>query len=111
MKFFRFLFQKELDQAYQRGFEDAKEASAKLCILTPQEMAEGDWSIEACNRVSNNEIWIGMSLQMLKVQKGEPTSHNISNYGDGNKHQWCWLSSNNLQCFYGGDDEIITGYN
>lgn len=67
MKFFRFLFQKELDQAYQQGLQDAidaqpkrdqiewayergfnaaKEASAKLCILTPQEMAEGDWGIE-----------------------------------------------------------------
>ena len=47
MKFFRLLFQKELDRAYQRGFQDAKESSAKLCILTPQEIAEGDWGIEA----------------------------------------------------------------
>ena len=66
MKFFRLLFQKELDRAYQQGFQDAKEASAKLCILTPQEMAEGDWGIET----SYASRYFAERIRNQKVRKG-----------------------------------------
>lgn len=80
-------------------------AAAKLCQDNP------DWTVDDCNRVANNEIWIGMSLDMLKVEKGDPTAVTPSNYGSGVQYQWCWSSNSTMQCFYGGSDGVITSYN
>lgn len=68
-----------------------------------------EWSDEDCIRVVKKEIWIGMSLDMLKYQRGLPDTANPSNYGNGTEWQWCW-DDYTPSCFY-GKDGVITAYN
>ena len=68
------------------------------------------WTDEDCIKVLDKKIWIGMSIQMLKYQRGNPDSANPSNYGSGNQWQWCW-DDYSPSCFYGKEDGIITSYN
>jgi hypothetical protein len=71
-----------------------------------------DWSKNDCEMVANKDVWIGMTLDMLKAERGLPSSANESNYGRGSQWQWCWENDDYSQdCFYGGDDMIITSYN
>jgi hypothetical protein len=42
--------------------------------------------------------------------RGKPNSVNISNYGNGNRYQWCW-DNFEPRCFYGFEDGVITAYN
>ena len=69
-----------------------------------------NWSVTDCQRLADKEIWIGMSLDMLKYLRGAPNSSNPSNYGNGVKWQWCW-NNRSPSCFYGESDGIITAYN
>lgn len=69
-----------------------------------------DWTKEECEDLANHKIWIGMTLEMLKFERGNPNSANPSNYGNGTHWQWCW-DDYTPSCFYGGDDQIITSYN
>jgi hypothetical protein len=69
-----------------------------------------DWSKEDCERIANKRIWIGMTLDMLKCERGNPNSANPSNYGKGTQWQWVW-EDYTPSYFYGGDDQIITAYN
>lgn len=69
-----------------------------------------DWSREECELVLKNKIWIGMTLEMLKYERGNPNSASPSNYGSGVRWQWCW-DDYTPSCFYGGEDGIITSYN
>ena len=69
------------------------------------------WSEDDCEKLENGQIWIGMSLDMVIYKKrSRPSSHNVSDYGNGKQHQWCY-DYGSPSCFYGGDDWIITGYN
>ncbi len=69
-----------------------------------------DWTEEECENIAKNKIWIGMSLDMLKYERGNPNTANPSNYGNGVNWQWCW-DNYTPSCFYGGEDGIITSYN
>ncbi len=69
-----------------------------------------EWSNEDCERIASREIWIGMTLDMLKYERGNPNSANPSNYGSGREWQWCW-DNYTPSCFYGNDDLIIKSYN
>jgi hypothetical protein len=69
-----------------------------------------DWSVDDCRKVSKNEYWIGMSLDMLTYERGKPNSANPSDYGNGTQWQWGW-DDYTPSYFYGGDDGIITAYN
>lgn len=70
-----------------------------------------DWSVEDCKLVANNRIWVGMSYDMIKAQRGLPNSANPSNFGSGNRWQWCWHDYT-PSCFYDdNDDGIIDSYN
>lgn len=69
-----------------------------------------EWSKKICISLAKREIWIGMTLNMLKYQRGLPNNSNLSNYGKGNKWQWCW-SDYTPSCFYGGEDGVVTSYN
>lgn len=69
-----------------------------------------EWSKEDCERIARNEIWIGMSIKMLVIERGNPDSANPSNYGDGVNWQWCWFDYS-PSCFYAEEDGIITSYN
>jgi hypothetical protein len=69
------------------------------------------WTEFDCRRLFNNELWIGMSLNMVCYEyKDYPEKDNVSDYGHGREHQWVFKDGN-PSCFYGGDDEIITSYN
>ena len=69
------------------------------------------WSVEDCKNVANNRIWIGMTYDMIKAQRGLPNSANPSNYGNGTQWQWCWRNYT-PSCFYDhNDDSIIDSYN
>ncbi|MBC7552786.1 MAG: hypothetical protein H7257_02280 [Taibaiella sp.] len=60
--------------------------------------------------VLKKEIWIGMTVEMLKYNRGLPDRVNVSNYGSGDEYQACWddyLPS----CFYFKEDQIIYAYN
>jgi hypothetical protein len=69
-----------------------------------------NWTREECKNIVDRKIWIGMSLDMLKYERGNPNSANPSNYGNGVNWQWCW-DDYSPSCFYGGEDGIITSYN
>ena len=69
-----------------------------------------DWTKDECEGVADHKIWIGMSLDMLKSERGNPTTVNISNYGNGNSYQWCW-DGYTPSCFYGTENQIITSFN
>lgn len=69
-----------------------------------------DWSKEECENIAKSRVWIGMSLDMLKYERGNPNHANPSNYGNGVRYQWCW-ENYTPSCFYGGEDLIITSYN
>lgn len=69
-----------------------------------------EWEKSDCKKIANNEIWIGMSYDMLVFERGKPNSVNPSNYGNGTEWQWCW-DGYTPSCFYAKDDKIITSYN
>ncbi|MBK7096739.1 MAG: hypothetical protein IPH57_17370 [Saprospiraceae bacterium] len=70
-----------------------------------------EWSKEDCIRLANRQIWIGMSIYMLKYLRGLPDSANKSDYGYGVSWQWCWFDYS-PSCFYDdNNDGIIDSYN
>lgn len=69
-----------------------------------------DWSKEECDKVADNEIWIGMDIHMVIAERGSPEHINVSNYGSGKRYQYCW-SDYNTGYFYCEDDGIVTSYN
>lgn len=84
----------------------AKSPAGKICNKHPE------WSKDDCESIANREYWIGMTLDMLKAERGLPDHVNKSNYGSGIRYQWCWENSDySSSCFYGGSDGIVTSYN
>jgi hypothetical protein len=69
-----------------------------------------EFGTDACVRLAKRQIWIGMTLDMLKYQRGLPNHVHTSDYGDGVQYQWCW-DDYEPSCFYGGSDCIVTSYN
>lgn len=70
-----------------------------------------DWNRVECERLANREVWIGMSLDMLKYLRGLPNVANPSNYGYGTQWQWCWTKYT-PSCFYDYDGDLkIDSYN
>ncbi len=93
---------KAKELAEQKAWEQSK--AGQICKGHPE------WTKEDCEKLADNKIWIGMTLDMLKSQRGLPTSANPSNYGSGIEWQWCWYNYT-PSCFYGADDGIIDSYN
>jgi hypothetical protein len=70
-----------------------------------------EWSWDDCSNVADNKIWIGMEVDMLIYMYGRDFSRNVSNYGNGNSYQYCWMDST-PSCFYDNDgDGKIDSYN
>ncbi|MDI9319937.1 MAG: hypothetical protein QM530_05610 [Phycisphaerales bacterium] len=69
-----------------------------------------EWSMEDCERIAKNKIWIGMHIKMVAYIRGNPDSANPSDYGYGREWQWCW-NDYSPSCFYGSDDGIVRAYN
>jgi len=90
-------------KAEQEAWEKTK--AGQLCKKHPE------WLKSECEDVANNRIWIGMTLDMLKVNRGLPDSANPSNYGSGTQWQWCWFNYT-PSCFYdNNNDGVIDSYN
>lgn len=96
------------EQAAQQAADLAawqKTPAGKLCAKHP------DWQRKDCDRLINKDIWVGMSLSMLTYYYGAPDSDNVSNYGRGDRHQYCW-DRYTPSCFYDNNgDGIIDSYN
>jgi hypothetical protein len=58
----------------------------------------------------DGKIWIGMTIDMVKYQRGLPTHVNVSNYGSGEAYQSCW-EDYTPSCFYFRGDGIVYAYN
>ncbi|MCE7062178.1 hypothetical protein [Dyadobacter sp. CY343] len=70
-----------------------------------------EWTREDCERLVDNQVWIGMSLDMLKYKRGLPNSANPSDYGNGVNWQWCW-DDYTPSCFYDNNaDGLVDSYN
>ena len=89
-------------KAEQAAYERTK--AGKLCKAHPL------WTKEECQNIADNKYWIGMTIDMLKEERGTPNSANPSNYGYGTSWQWCWWDYT-PSCFYGENNGIITSYN
>lgn len=90
-------------KAEQEAFD--KTPAGKLCLAHPT------WSKDDCQGVADKKIWIGMTLEMLETEVGKPDHDNISNYGSGVKHQYCWTDKT-PSCFYDNNgDGVIDAYN
>jgi RNA polymerase subunit RPABC4/transcription elongation factor Spt4 len=89
--------------AEEKTWEQSK--AGKLC------KEHTNWTKEECQSLADNKIWIGMTYEMLVAKRGKPNSANPSNYGNGNKWQWCWYD-HKPSCFYdNNEDGIIDSYN
>jgi len=60
--------------------------------------------------LKNHKIWLGMTIEMVKFERGLPNSVNVSNYGNGNEYQACW-EDYTPSCFYFYSDHVIYAYN
>ncbi len=70
-----------------------------------------EWLRKDCDRAINKDIWVGMPLSVLVYYYGAPDSDNVSNYGRGDRHQYCW-DRYNPSCFYDNNgDGRIESYN
>jgi len=103
----------EAERQRQANIEANRKAEQDRIDATPAGQIckqHPEWDLIDCQRLADNKIWIGMSLDMLKYERGTPNSANPSNYGSGTHWQWCWYDYTPM-CFYGGSDGIVTSYN
>jgi hypothetical protein len=90
--------QKEID-------EWNKSSAGKLCAK------HTDWKEDECKDLIKRLIWVGMKYDMLVYLYGKPNHINPSNYGGGNRYQYCW-DDITPSCYYdNNDDDIIDSYN
>ncbi|MBX4200143.1 hypothetical protein KW790_01665 [Candidatus Parcubacteria bacterium] len=79
--------------------------AGKLCAKYPT------WRKDDCEGLINNEVWAGMTFEMITYLRGKPDHTNISNYGGNNRYQYCWT---NLRpsCFYdNNNDGVLESFN
>jgi hypothetical protein len=81
-----------------------KTKAGKISIQHPA------WNRGDCDRIANDEIWIGMHIDMVYVIYGRPDKINTSNYGSGNQYQYCW-PDNDPSYFYTKQDGIVKSFN
>lgn len=82
-----------------------KSPAGKICQEHPT------WKREDCEELVKGNVWIGMPYEMLVYKIGKPNSINPSNYGNGNRYQYCW-DNRNPGCFYdNNEDGLIDSWN
>ncbi len=70
-----------------------------------------DWKKDDCDSAIGKKVWVGMPLTVLTYYYGAPDSDNISDYGRGTQHQYCW-DDYKPSCYYDkNSDGIIDSYN
>ena len=62
----------ERDAAWQAGAVAMREAAARTCILSAQDIAEGDWGPEGLDMAAMLKRWIGRRALPLP---GQPTNN------------------------------------
>ncbi len=98
---------KAKDEADTKAKELAWEKSkaGQVCKKHPE------WDRETCEKLADGQVWIGMNIDMLEYLRGKPTSGGISNYGRGNRYQFCWFDRT-PSCLYDNEgDGVIDAYN
>ena len=100
----------QFDSAYHNKMQRRTDS----IYTTPESMSihskHLEWDIETCYKIATKKVWIGMTLTMLEIERGDPNHTNVSNYGDENEYQWCW-DNYTPSCFYGKSNRVITAYN
>lgn len=98
--------QKDEERAeFNRKVKEFGKRAGKIKTTHPK------WSWEDCSNVADNKIWIGMDVEMLIYIRGRDFSRNVSNYGNGDSYQYCWMDYT-PSCFYDNDgDGKIESYN
>lgn len=91
-------------KAVQAQWEKAYPKAAAICAEQPE------WDNESCQKLADGMVWIGMTYEMLVYKRGNPTSKDVSDYGDGPEYQACWWNLT-PSCFYLGADGVVTAYN
>ncbi|HRY59782.1 MAG TPA: hypothetical protein P5096_00115 [Patescibacteria group bacterium] len=116
------LVQQNKDELDYDAVNMAAEAFEKLAAeekayeATPEgqkcKSAHPDWTKKICEDVAKQNVWIGMTYEMLVASAGrEPDSAKPSNYGSGTQWQWCYHGKTTM-CFYDNDgDKKIDAYN
>lgn len=61
----------ERDTAWQAGAEAMREAAARTCILSAQDIAEGDWGSEGLDMAAMLKRWIGRRSLPIPDKDGE----------------------------------------
>ena len=61
----------ERDAAWQAGAEAMREAAARTCILSAQDIAEGDWGPEGLDMAAMLKRWIGRRSLPIPNKDGE----------------------------------------
>ncbi|OGL95756.1 hypothetical protein A2348_03975 [Candidatus Uhrbacteria bacterium RIFOXYB12_FULL_58_10] len=69
------------------------------------------WTEDQCDKVARGDVWIGMTYEMILVERGFADSENLSNYGDGDQWQWCWFDESPMCVYDDNDDGIVDSYN
>lgn len=96
--------QEKIDSEY---FLDMKKENPRAYKL---HIKHTGWFPEECESVAKGEIWVGMSIQMVIAERGNPNHIEKSDYGDGVQYQACWYDYE-TSCFYYGSDGVVTSYN
>jgi hypothetical protein len=66
-----------------------------------------EWSDYDCQRIVNNEVWIGMSLSQLELSISDIRCVNISDYGSGKQYRF----TDGNSFYYTKEDFIVYAYN
>lgn len=95
----------EADKRIAELREYQKTPAGKLCTKHPT------WTREECSDVVAGKYWVGMQAEMLTYKRGNPNHVNPSNYGNGERYQYCWTGWS-PSCFYDNNgDGVIDSYN
>jgi hypothetical protein len=79
--------------------------AGKACSLHPV------WASSDCVDLTDGQIWVGMTYDMLVYEFGKPNIVNPSNYGSGIRYQYCW-TGRTPSCFYDNEGNgKIDAYN
>lgn len=69
------------------------------------------WSEEDIQKLKDGKTWIGMELDMLIYRYQNRPDHNVSDYGNGQRHQWYFRDGSPAYYYTDGDSRIVTAYN
>lgn len=82
-----------------------KTPAGQLCAKHPT------WTKSDCEQLQEGNVWVGMTYDMLVWKRGKPDYTNVSNYGKGNRFQYCWTDWT-PSCFYDKNgDKVMESYN